>query len=92
VDWKIIGSTFVMIFLAELGDKTQLAIFSFAAGSRDAVEVMIGAGSALLLTTLLAVIVGHVVARAIPADVIRYLAGALFVVFGVLMISGRWAG
>jgi len=89
LDWKVIGSTFVMIFLAELGDKTQLAIFSFAAGSRSAMEVMLGAGGALLLTTLLAVLIGSTVARFVPADVVRYFAGALFIVFGALLVAGR---
>jgi putative Ca2+/H+ antiporter (TMEM165/GDT1 family) len=89
LDWKIIGSTFVMIFLAELGDKTQLAIFSFAAGSRSATEVIIGAGGALLLTTLLAVLIGSTVARVIPTDVVRYFAGALFIIFGAFLIAGK---
>jgi len=89
VDWKIVGGTFVMIFLAELGDKTQLAIFSFAAGSRSPGEVMVGAGGALLLTTLLAVLIGSTVIRFVPTEVIRYVAGSLFIVFGVLMLAGR---
>jgi putative Ca2+/H+ antiporter (TMEM165/GDT1 family) len=78
-----------MIFLAELGDKTQLAIFSFAAGSRSPGEVMVGAGGALLLTTLLAVLIGSTVIRFVPTEVIRYVAGSLFIVFGVLMLAGR---
>ena len=89
MDWKIVGGTFVMIFLAELGDKTQLAIFSFAAGSRSPGEVMVGAGGALLLTTLLAVLIGSTVIRFVPTEVIRYVAGSLFIVFGVLMLAGR---
>jgi len=89
MDWKIVGSTFAMIFLAELGDKTQLAIFSFAAGSRSPLAVMLGAGGALLLTTLLAVLVGSTVGRLVPADVMRYVAGGLFILFGALMIGGH---
>lgn len=89
MDWKIVGSTFVMIFLAELGDKTQLAIFSFAAGSRSTLEVMVGAGGALLLATLLAVLLGGTIVRVVPVNVIRYFAGALFIVFGTLMIAGK---
>ena len=89
MDWKIIGSTFLMIFLAELGDKTQLAIFSFAAKSHSATEVMIGAGGALLLTTILAVLLGSTIARIVPTEVIRYGAGGLFILFGVLIIAGR---
>jgi putative Ca2+/H+ antiporter (TMEM165/GDT1 family) len=89
LDWKIIGSTFLMIFLAELGDKTQLAIFSFAAGTRSSMEVMIGAAGALLLTTVLAVLLGSTVARVIPTEIIRYCAGGLFILFGVLIIAGQ---
>ena len=78
-----------MIFLAELGDKTQLAILSFAAKSHSTAEVMIGAGGALMLTTVIAALIGGSLGRFVPSEIIRYGAGVLFILFGALIIAGR---
>lgn len=82
MDWKLLGSTYAAIFLAELGDKTQLATLALAT---DKSRWMVFAGSALALvtTSALAVLGGDLVARAIPPHWIRRGAGALFVVMGV---------
>lgn len=89
LDWKVIGSTFTLIFLAELGDKTQLALFSHAAKTQQPVSVLIGGGAALLLTTALAVVIGGAVGRFVPEQVMRWVAGLLFVGFGVLILLGK---
>ena len=89
-DWKAFGSTLGLLFLAELGDKTQLATFSFAARSRSPVCVFIGAGCALLLTTLIAALFGEAISSVVPEKVMRSIAGILFVTFGVLMLIGKW--
>ena len=49
MDLKIIGTTFMTLFLAEMGDKTQLAVLSLTAASRQPLSVFVGAVSALLL-------------------------------------------
>ena len=54
MDFKVLLTTFGMIFLAELGDKTQLATLPFAAESKSKLAVFLGAAGALLLTSLLA--------------------------------------
>lgn len=88
MDWKIIASTFAAVFLAEMGDKTQLATMALAAGtSRWA--VFAGAAAALTVTTAIAVLVGDVVARTIPAIWVRRGAGALFVVIGVTFLATK---
>jgi len=89
MDWKTVAATFGMIFLAELGDKTQLAVFNFAAKTQSPVSVFIGGGAALLLTTLLAVLFGSAIARVVPAHVMRIAAGSLFILFGIWTIVGR---
>ncbi|MBN1676770.1 MAG: TMEM165/GDT1 family protein [Kiritimatiellae bacterium] len=89
MDWKTTLATFSMIFLAEMGDKTQLAVFNFAAKSQAPLAVFIGGGAALLLTTLLGVLFGGAIARAIPAHVVRYAAGSLFIAFGIWTLLGR---
>lgn len=76
---KIAVSAFVMIFLAEFGDKTQLAIFALATQSRSPWAVLLGAGTALILSTVLAVGLGYFVCRAVQPGWIkpvRYAAGA----------------
>jgi putative Ca2+/H+ antiporter (TMEM165/GDT1 family) len=79
-------TTFGMIFLAELGDKTQLATFAFAAESQTRLSVFLGAACALLLTSLLAVVFGSALARLIPAQYIKVGAGALFILLGLWML------
>ena len=89
MDLRIILTTFSMIFLAELGDKTQLAILSFAVKNKSPLSVFIGAGGALLLTTVLAIVLGGLLLRFIPESFVRYLSGGLFVLFGGLILFGR---
>ena len=86
MDFKVMLTTFGMIFLAELGDKTQLATLSFAAESKSLVAVFIGSAGALILASLIAVVLGSGLARVIPADYIKMGAGVLFIVLGVWMI------
>ncbi len=87
--WQAALTTFLMIFLAELGDKTQLAVLALAARSTSPWGVFIGAGSALILSSALAVVLGCTVARFIPVSATRifhYAAGGLFILVGVWTI------
>jgi Ca2+/H+ antiporter, TMEM165/GDT1 family len=86
MDIKVLLMTFGMIFLAELGDKTQLATLTFAAESKSRLAVFLGSAGALVLTSLLAVLLGSVIARFVPTNYIKVAAGALFLVLGVWMI------
>ncbi|MFB0520684.1 MAG: TMEM165/GDT1 family protein [Desulfatiglandales bacterium] len=86
MDLRVLLTTFGMIFLAELGDKTQLATFSFAAESKSRLAVFIGSACALALTSLLAVVLGSEVSKLIPANYIKTGAGTLFILLGLWMI------
>ncbi len=90
MNWTLLGSTFAAVFLAELGDKTQLATLSLAAGG-SRLSVFLGAALALICTSALAVLLGEGLARTIPPFWIKRAAGALFVVLGVfyLVTAGR---
>ena len=86
MDWKPLISTFTLLLLAELGDKTQLAVISQAAKFRSPVMVLVGAVLALMLVTALGVGIGQICAECLPRDLIRWLAGGAFIVMGVLML------
>ena len=83
---KLIVSTFVMIFMAELGDKTQISTFALASNSRSMLSVFLGAAGALVLTTLIAVVLGGVIGRYVPARLIKFVSAAVFLGFGVLTL------
>lgn len=85
---RIMLSTFALIFLAELGDKTQLAVLAMASRG-NAWAVFIGASAALLASTGLAVVLGCTLPRLLPESstrIIHYVAGGLFVVVGAWTI------
>src|SRR5436190_11904547 len=63
MDWKTLASTFGAIFVAELGDKTQLAALSMSAGSRAKWAVFAGSALALITTSAIAVLAGSGVTR-----------------------------
>jgi putative Ca2+/H+ antiporter (TMEM165/GDT1 family) len=86
MDFKMCFTTFAMIFLAELGDKTQLATLSFAAESQSRVAVFLGSAGALVLSSLLAVLVGTALNRVVPVNYVKTGAGALFILLGLWMI------
>jgi putative Ca2+/H+ antiporter (TMEM165/GDT1 family) len=86
MDWKLFTSTFVAIFLAEMGDKTQLATLSAASGGASRWVVFAGAALALVATSGIAVLVGEGLSRVIPPVWTKRAAGALFIVLGVLYL------
>ena len=75
-------SALVMIFLAELGDKTQLAVMGLA-GAEPPVPVWIGATLALFMTSAVGVIAGRAFLRYVSIVWLHRMAGLLFIVFGV---------
>ncbi len=86
MDIKMLFTTFGMIFLAELGDKTQLATFCISADCDSKISVFLGSAGALVLSSLIAVLFGTALARFLPADYIKIGAGLIFVVVGIGMI------
>lgn len=89
VDIKTLLTTFSLIFLAELGDKTQFAALCLAADTESRFAVFLGASLALVSSALLAVLVGAFLARCFPPHVIKTVAGILFIAMGVLMLVTR---
>jgi putative Ca2+/H+ antiporter (TMEM165/GDT1 family) len=83
INWQVLGSAFLMIFLAELGDKTQLSTFAFASQSRSPLSVFLGASLALVLSSLIGVALGGLIGRFVPERVMKVLAAVVFLGFGV---------
>jgi putative Ca2+/H+ antiporter (TMEM165/GDT1 family) len=89
MDLKLLVSTFGLVFLAELGDKTQLATLSLAATGTSRLAVFLGAAGALLLSTTIAVLVGGTLARLVPEVWMQRAAGVSFIIMGVLFLVGK---
>jgi putative Ca2+/H+ antiporter (TMEM165/GDT1 family) len=85
MDLRLLFSTFGLLFLAELGDKTQLAVFTLVARHKAPIPIFLGAAIALVLVTALGALVGQGVAQVVPEDVIHRSAAALFILMGILI-------
>jgi len=84
---------FMTVFLAELGDKTQIATLLFASENRHPpLAVFLAAGMALLASTALAVTLGAMAERYLTMIPLKPIAGAGFIVIGVWTIWAHWRG
>jgi putative Ca2+/H+ antiporter (TMEM165/GDT1 family) len=87
MDLKLFGVVFATVFLAELGDKTQLATLLFASDrSVSLVTVFVGASLALSASTAAAIAAGSLLASYLDPRVLSWLAGTGFVVIGIWTI------
>lgn len=85
MNWKLLVSTFGLLFLAELGDKTQLSVISLTTKYRTPWEVFVGASLAMATVTLLSVVFGEALIQIIPVAYLRKGSALLFILIGVLM-------
>jgi putative Ca2+/H+ antiporter (TMEM165/GDT1 family) len=84
MDWKLITTVFASVFVAELGDKTQLATMLFAAkGEGSKWSVFLGASTALVVSTALGVIAGQFLTTVVSEKVLHWIAGLGFVAIGL---------
>ena len=91
MDWKILGTTFAAVFIAELGDKTQLATLSFATAGTARLPVFLGSATALICTSALAVFGGEAISRLISPRVLQRGAGFLFLIIGAWVLWGAFS-
>jgi putative Ca2+/H+ antiporter (TMEM165/GDT1 family) len=85
LDWKVFGTTFAMLFLAEVGDKTQLAVISMTCKTAKPVTVFTASVLALAAVTLIGVLFGEGIAAAVPKIWIKRGSALLFFVVGILI-------
>ena len=85
---RIFASTFGLVALAELGDKTQLAVIALTGEYGSPLAVFVGASLALVLISAVGVLAGRVVARRVSLAHIELVAAALFIVLGAVFLLG----
>ena len=79
-------TTLVMFFLAEMGDKTQLATVALGAKYANLVAVTIGTTLGMMVANIPAVVLGETLAKRFPLSQMRFVAAALFAIFGLLIL------
>ena len=80
MDWNLLGLSFVTVFLAELGDKSQFAAIALSGSSKFPKAVFLGSVAALVLASLLGVIVGEGTAQVLPPQLAKTIAAISFAV------------
>ncbi|MCD6520618.1 MAG: TMEM165/GDT1 family protein [Anaerolineae bacterium] len=84
MDWKVLLTVFAAVFIAEVGDKTQLATMCFAADRQvSKFLVFLGASLALIVATGIGVLAGEALSQWLSGKHLRYVAGAGFVIIGI---------
>ena len=90
MEWKVIATVFIAVFIAELGDKTQLATMLFASDKEVSKwAVFLGSSLALVAVSGLGVLAGSALSNVISPKLLSTIAGVGFVVIGVWVL---WRG
>jgi putative Ca2+/H+ antiporter (TMEM165/GDT1 family) len=89
MDWRVLLTTFGVIFLAEMGDKTQLAAMTMAAQTKRPWTVFIGSALALTAVSAIGVVVGSVIGNYIPLNWVKRVAAVAFIVIGTLILLDK---
>jgi putative Ca2+/H+ antiporter (TMEM165/GDT1 family) len=87
--FRTFGTIFLTVFVAEVGDKTQLATMLFAAEGRSKWLVFAASGLALLLAAAIGVLVGGQVARRVSPQTLKVIAGIGFLAIGLWTFLAR---
>jgi putative Ca2+/H+ antiporter (TMEM165/GDT1 family) len=84
MDFKVLATVFASVFVAELGDKTQLATMLFASDKETSkLTVFVGATLALIVTSAIGVLAGAAVSQYVSEKTLKYLAAIGFIAIGV---------
>jgi putative Ca2+/H+ antiporter (TMEM165/GDT1 family) len=90
MNWELIGLSFVTVFLAEMGDKSQLAAIALGGCSKSPRAVFLGTVTALILASFLGVLVGGQMAAFFPAQALKGIAAIGFGILGVRLLWGQF--
>ena len=82
----LVFTTFVTVFLAEMGDKTQLTTITLSSTTNKPLAVFFGSSLALILATILGALAGGSIANLIPAFLLKLLSGTVFLILGINLL------
>ena len=83
----LLFTTFFTVFLAEMGDKTQLTTITLSSTTNKPLAVFIGSSVALILATLLGALAGGSIANLVPAFLLKLLSGIVFLIIGIKLLA-----
>ena len=83
----LLFTTFFTVFLAEIGDKTQLTTITLSSTTNKPLAVFIGSSLALILATLLGAMAGGSIANLIPDFLLKLLSGIVFLIIGINLLA-----
>lgn len=86
---KLMLTTFVLVFIAELGDKTQITTMLMVAENKSVWPVFFGASLALVCSSLVGVFAGSILSKYVPPNVIQNSAAVAFIIIGILLLLGK---
>lgn len=89
MDWHLLGLSFITVFLAELGDKSQLAAIALSGSNVNPKAVFLGTVAALILASLIGVLVGEGTAQVLPTHLAKAIAAIGFAILAVRLL---WFG
>lgn len=86
MDWQLLGLSFITVFVAEIGDKSQLAAIALGGSLKSPRAVFFGSVTALILASLIGVLVGEGVAQLFPARLLKALSAIGFAILAVRLL------
>ncbi len=86
MNWHLLGISFMMVFLSELGDKSQLAAITLSSRSKSPRIVFLGTAAALIFTSFLGVLAGEGVAQLLPTYFLKAIAAIGFAFMGLCLL------
>lgn len=86
MDWSVFSATFITIFIAEIGDKTQFAALAAASETKSTYSVLFATILALSLAGTLGVIFGSLLGKYIDPIKMKYASGSAFILMGVWIL------
>lgn len=86
MDWQLLGLSFITVFLAELGDKSQLAAIALGGSSKHPKAVFFGTAGALVLASLIGVLLGQGTALLLPTRFVKAIAAIGFAIMAVKLL------
>lgn len=86
MDWQLLGLSFVIVFLSELGDKSQLVAITLGSNARSPRLAFLGIAAGLIFTSFLGVLLGKGVAEVLPTYGLKAIAAIGFALMGLFLL------